>query len=61
MADVDREIQDLEQQHALLAARIDAFDERPWLNDRERVERKRLQKLKLATKDHIVSLRARKS
>lgn len=61
MVDIDIEIQNLEQQHALLAERIDAFDAQISLSERERVERKRLQKLKLATKDRIVSLRSRQS
>lgn len=47
------------EQHARLAERIEAFDQRAWLSERERVERKRLQKLKLATKDKIAALRAR--
>jgi len=61
LVDIDSEIQNLEEQHARLAARIDAFDAQISLSERERVERKRLQKLKLATKDRIVSLRSRQS
>lgn len=59
--DVDSQIQDLIKQHTLLAARIDALNERPWLTEREHFERKRLQKLKLKTKDEIAFLRSRKS
>ena len=57
--DAGAELEELTRQHALLASRIDAFDARGWLTEREQVERKRLQKLKLATKDRIASLRAR--
>lgn len=46
-------------QHQRIAERIEAFDQQVWLSDRERTERRRLQKLKLATKDKIAALRAR--
>lgn len=59
MINAESQILELEKQHALLAARIEAFDQQISLTERERVERKRLQKLKLATKDRIVTLRSR--
>lgn len=46
----------LREQHALLEERIEGFNERIWLTDRERLERKRLQKLKLSIKDQIAAL-----
>lgn len=46
----------LREQHALLEERIEGFNERIWLSDRERLERKRLQKLKLSIKDQIAAL-----
>lgn len=48
----------LQEQHARLAERIETFDARLWLNERERLERKRLQKLKLAIKDQLAELGA---
>ena len=55
---IEDDLRELEEKHALLAARVEAFDDRVWLSVEERSERKRLQKLKLATKDRIAALRA---
>lgn len=49
------------EQHAALAERVEALDAQVWLSDRERNERKRLQKMKLAVKDKIAALRARQA
>lgn len=55
----DEELSSLQEQHQRLESRIEAFDQHRWLSEKEQTERKRLQKLKLATKDRIVSLLAR--
>lgn len=52
----EEELLVLKEQHQRLESRIEAFDQHRWLSDKEQTERKRLQKLKLATKDRIVSL-----
>ena len=56
---IDDELLALQEQHQRLESRIEAFDQHRWLSEKEQTERKRLQKLKLATKDRIVSLLAR--
>lgn len=58
---LDDALSDLRQQHARLEARIEAFNQQLWLNAQEEAERKRLQKLKLATKSRIVMLRAQET
>lgn len=54
---LEDEISALERQHARLESRIEALNQHRWLSEREQTERKRLQKLKLATKTRIASLR----
>lgn len=57
----DKLLASLLEQHAALAERVEALDAQVWLSDRERNERKRLQKMKLAVKDKIAALRSRKA
>lgn len=58
-ASAQEELQALQAQHQRLDARIEAFDQHRWLSEKEQTERKRLQKLKLATKDRMARLKAR--
>lgn len=46
----------LRQEHALLEADLEAYNQRLYLGAREQMERKRLQKLKLVKKDMIQRL-----
>ncbi len=46
----------LRQEHALLEADLEAYNQRLYLGAREQMERKRLQKLKLMKKDMIQRL-----
>lgn len=57
-ADIDGEVTRLRAVHRELKARLSELNTRLYLNPEEQVERKRLQKLKLATKDQIARLLA---
>lgn len=46
----------LQAEHALLDGQIEQLNRRLYLSSREQMERRRLQKLKLATKDRIALL-----
>jgi hypothetical protein len=46
----------LRQEHAMLEADLEAYNQRLYLGAREQMERKRLQKLKLVKKDLIQRL-----
>lgn len=48
----------LRGEHALLESRIEAYNNRLYLSAREQMERKRLQKMKLLTKDRIHQLQS---
>lgn len=52
------ELEQLRDEHMLLDQKIDALSARPYLSPTEQMQRKRLQKLKLATKDRIAALEA---
>ncbi len=56
--DIEAEVSRLQEVHRELKARLSDLNSRLYLSPDEQVERKRLQKLKLATKDRIVRLRA---
>ncbi|MEL7369657.1 MAG: DUF465 domain-containing protein [Myxococcota bacterium] len=58
-SEIEAEISRLQQVHRELKARLSELNSRLYLSPEEEVERKRLQKLKLATKDQIVRLRTR--
>lgn len=49
----------LRAEHSLLESQIEALNRRLWLSTREQMERKHLQKLKLATRDRIFTLEVR--
>ena len=55
---IEAEVSRLEAVHKELKARLSDLNGRLYLSPDEQVERKRLQKLKLATKDQIARLRA---
>lgn len=55
-ADISEAIVQLRAEHSLLESQIEALNRRLWLSTREQMERKHLQKLKLATRDRIFSL-----
>ncbi|MCS6799067.1 MAG: YdcH family protein [Myxococcota bacterium] len=52
-----RQLERLEQRHAWLDARVAELDRRSYLTVPEQMERQRLKKEKLATKDRLVALR----
>ena len=58
LASSDSDLRAAWEQHVGLKARLDAMDARPHLSPEEQVERKRLQKLKLAAKDRISQILA---
>lgn len=49
----DPEFKTLVQEHRMLDEKLKEFDRKVYLNPDEEMERKRLQKLKLAKKDRI--------
>jgi hypothetical protein len=55
--DATKQTAHLEQKHQVLKARVQALDSRLHLTTAEQVERQRLKKEKLATKDALLSLR----
>lgn len=54
----DAELDQLWREHLELEKRLDEFDQRRYLTPEEQVERKRLQKIKLAGRDRIESILA---
>ena len=52
-----KQIERLEHKHAVLKERVAALDHRTFLTATEQVERARLKKEKLATKDQLEDLR----
>ena len=56
--DIEAEVSRLQTVHRELKARLSDLNSRLYLSPDEQVERKRLQKLKLATKDQIARLLA---
>jgi hypothetical protein len=59
LLDRDEELRALWQEHQDLESRLRALDSRRYLSPEEQVERKRLQKRKLAGKDRIAEIVAR--
>jgi uncharacterized protein len=58
LAEKDPEFKALVQEHRRLDERLKEFDRKVYLTPDEEIERKRLQKLKLAKKDRIAQLLA---
>ena len=56
--DSHTQLQRLERKHQRLKARVAELDDRAFLTTQEQVERNRLKKQKLATKDALVDLRS---
>jgi hypothetical protein len=54
----NEELRRLMGEHRDYEAQLDEFNKRVYLNDQEQVERKRLQKLKLAGRDRIEQILA---
>ncbi|HZP45272.1 MAG TPA: DUF465 domain-containing protein [Candidatus Binataceae bacterium] len=52
----DPELRALHDEHQDLKRQLDAFRHRPYLTPEEELEVKRLQKLKLASKDRIMAI-----
>ena len=52
------QLQSLKAEHAALKRRLGDFETHRYLTSTEEIERRRLQKLKLRTKDRIASLEA---
>jgi uncharacterized protein YdcH (DUF465 family) len=57
----DEELARLWAQHLEFEMRIEELESRPYLSDRESVERAQLKKLKLAGKDRIAAILARRA
>lgn len=56
---LQHELERLRAEHKLLSRKVEEFDRHRYLNTREQMERKRLQKMKLALKDQIARLETR--
>lgn len=56
VVNVQAESDRLRREHSELKARLLELNSRPWLSPAEEVEKKQLQKLKLAKKDRLASL-----
>jgi len=55
--DSHKQLQRLERKHQRLKARVAELDDRAFLTTQEQVERNKLKKQKLATKDALMGLR----
>jgi hypothetical protein len=52
----DEELKALYQEHLELKLRLDDFRNKVWLTAEEELEKKRIQKLKLASKDRMMAI-----
>lgn len=59
-SDVEAEYQRLDREHRELKARLSELNSRLYLSPEEEVERKTIQKLKLAKKDRLAALEAQR-
>jgi len=57
-ADIDAEYTRIDREHRELKARLSELNSRPYLSAQEQIERKTIQKLKLAKKDRLAQLEA---
>lgn len=58
-ADHDQELRTLYEEHQQYKRRLEGFREKPYLTTEEEMEKKRIQKLKLAQKDRMMEILAR--
>ena len=56
MADNNDEYQRLHEEHGRYAAELELLENKPFLNDQEKLEEVRLKKLKLRLKDQMAAL-----
>ena len=59
LADEDSELRQVWEQHMGLKARLEEMNSQAYLSPEEQIEKKKLQKLKLAAKDQIAQILAR--
>ncbi len=57
--DHDQELKALYEEHQQFKRRLETFREKPYLTTEEEIEKKRIQKLKLAQKDRLMEILAR--
>ncbi len=58
-ADHDQELRTLYEEHQQYKRRLETFREKSYLTTEEEMEKKRIQKLKLAQKDRMMAILAR--
>jgi hypothetical protein len=58
-ADHDQELKALYEEHQQFKRRLESFREKAYLTNEEEMEKKRIQKLKLAQKDRMMEILAR--
>ena len=58
-ADHDEELRALWEEHLQFKRKLEDFREKPYLTSDEEMEKKRIQKLKLASKDRMMMILAR--
>jgi len=58
-ADHDQELKALYEEHQQFKRRLESFRDKPYLTTEEELEKKRIQKLKLAQKDRMMVILAR--
>ena len=58
-ADHDQELKALYEEHQQFKRRLESFREKPYLTTEEEMEKKRIQKQKLAQKDRMMAILAR--
>ncbi len=58
-ADHDQELKALYEEHQQYKRMLESFREKPYLTTQEEMEKKRIQKLKLAQKDRMMMILAR--
>ena len=55
----DQELRALYEEHQQFKRRLESFRDKPYLTSDEEMEKKRIQKLKLAQKDRMMAILAR--
>ncbi|HXR34484.1 MAG TPA: hypothetical protein VN754_00960 [Candidatus Binataceae bacterium] len=58
-ADHDQELRALWEEHLQFKRKLEDFRDKPYLTNDEEMEKKRIQKLKLASKDRMMMILAR--